>query len=311
MTWTRRGQEGTRRDDDSQAFRAVAGVLLAQNSSVVYYTILANDVYAHFASQINSQNRVPSAMFPTTQTELNAIQQYAGKTFSDGVALAVEVKLSWVDISAVQHPQNYITSPAFVPTYDTSNPQKWVPTGKKFTTLALVGVHFVGSVSNHPEMVWSTFENFRKAESTLRRMRHPFPYGPASRSRVVLLPCLLFVVVLGLGSRSAVARRVLPGFVTDYAGDTLWATLVYLGLLWLCPRLSVGRAAAGTLGFSFVIEFSQLFHPPWLDALRAHSLAALVLGRGFLVSDLFCYAVGVALGAVLDMRFFMANRSLD
>ncbi|HYO73552.1 MAG TPA: hypothetical protein VEU33_46550, partial [Archangium sp.] len=149
--------------DVSPAQAGGSGVLLAQNGSVVYYTILANDVFAYFASQINSQNPVPSAMFPTTQADLNAIQQYAGQTFPDGVALAVEVKLSWVDISAVQNPQNYITSPALVPTYDTSNPQKWVPTGQKFTTLALVGVHFVGSVTNHPEMVWSTFENFNNS----------------------------------------------------------------------------------------------------------------------------------------------------
>jgi hypothetical protein len=147
--------------DVSPAQAQGAGVLLAQNSSVVYYTILANDVYAYYASQINSQNPVPAALFPTTQANLNAIEQYAGQTFPDGIALAVEVKLSWVDISAVQNPANYITSPAFVPVYDTSNPQKWAPTGQqKFTTLALVGVHFVGSVTNHPEMVWSTFEHF-------------------------------------------------------------------------------------------------------------------------------------------------------
>ncbi len=146
--------------DVSPAQAGGSAVLLAQNSSVVYYTIVANDVYAYYASQINSQNPVPTALFPTTQADLNAIQQYAGQTFPDGIALAVEVKLAWVDISAVQNPGTYITSPAFVPTYDTSNPKKWVPTGEKFTTLALVGVHFVGSVNGHPEMVWSTFEHF-------------------------------------------------------------------------------------------------------------------------------------------------------
>jgi hypothetical protein len=146
--------------DVSPAQAGGSGVLLAQNSSVVYYTIVANDVYAYYASQINSQSPVPTALFPTTQADLNAIQQYAGQTFPDGIALAVEVKLSWVDVSAVQNASSYITSPAIVPTYDTSNPKKWVPTGEKFTTLALVGVHFVGSVNGHPEMVWSTFEHF-------------------------------------------------------------------------------------------------------------------------------------------------------
>ncbi|MBM7114841.1 DUF2809 domain-containing protein [Archangium primigenium] len=127
---------------------------------------------------------------------------------------------------------------------------------------------------------------------------------PPSRPRMLLVPAVLLVVVLGLGSRSGMARHALPRFLTAYAGDTLWATLVYLGLFVLWPRLSVGRAAAGSLGFAVLIECSQLFHPPWLDELRSHTLVALVLGRGFLVSDLFCYAVGVALGVGLDVGFF-------
>ena len=52
--------------------------------------------------------------------------------------------------------------------------------------------------------------------------------------------------------------------------------------------------------FALVIETSQLFHTPWLDALRANRFAALVLGQGFLWSDLLCYAVGIALGVVME-----------
>jgi hypothetical protein len=115
---------------------------------------------------------------------------------------------------------------------------------------------------------------------------------------VLLLPV---IIALGLGSRARGAAEYLPRFLTDYAGDTLWATLVYLGLVVVRPRLPVRRAAAGALGFSVLIELSQLFHPPWLDALRAHRLVALVLGRGFLASDLVCYAVGVGLGVGLDV----------
>lgn len=145
--------------DVSPAQAGGAGVLLSQNNSVVYYSIVANDVYAYFASGVNS-GKISATQFPTTQTDLNTIQSYAGQTFTDGIALAVEVKMSWVDISAVQNPLQYITTPAFVPVYDTSNPVLWKQTGEKLTTLALVGVHFVGSAKGHPEMIWSTFEHF-------------------------------------------------------------------------------------------------------------------------------------------------------
>lgn len=124
---------------------------------------------------------------------------------------------------------------------------------------------------------------------------------PGPRSRALLLPLMVLVVALGLGSRAPAARLHLPRFVTDYAGDALWTVMVYLCLLFVLPRLSVRLAAAGALGLSVLVELSQLVHTPWLEALRAHRLGALVLGRGFLASDLVCYAVGTALAAGTDL----------
>ncbi|HEY0093049.1 MAG TPA: DUF2809 domain-containing protein [Archangium sp.] len=124
--------------------------------------------------------------------------------------------------------------------------------------------------------------------------------SPGPRSRALLLPLMVLAVALGLGSRAAAARPYLPRFVTDYAGDALWTVMVYLCLVFALPRLSVRRAAATALALSVLVELSQLVHTPWLDALRAHRLGALVLGRGFLVSDLFCYAVGAGLAAGVD-----------
>jgi hypothetical protein len=121
---------------------------------------------------------------------------------------------------------------------------------------------------------------------------------------------MVLVVALGLGSRSTAARVHLPRFVTDYAGDALWTVMVYLCLVFALPRLSVWRAAAVALGISVLVELSQLLHTPWLDALRAHRLAALVLGRGFLVSDLVCYAVGAGLAAGADVLRARHTRAL-
>lgn len=121
-----------------------------------------------------------------------------------------------------------------------------------------------------------------------------------ARGRLFLLPLILLVVALGLGSRTPAARELLPRFITDYAGDSLWAVMVYLGLVFALPRLPVRLAAAGALSISVLDELSQLVHTPWLDALRANRFGALVLGRGFLWSDLVCYTVGVALAAVTD-----------
>ena len=60
------------------------------------------------------------------------------------------------------------------------------------------------------------------------------------------------------------------------------------------------RVAAMAFAIAVAVETSQRVHVPWLDALRATTLGALVLGQGFLWSDIVCYAVGVMLAAILD-----------
>ncbi len=131
----------------------------------------------------------------------------------------------------------------------------------------------------------------------------PSASHPASlpRGRLWLVPLMLLVIALGLGSRTSAAAAHLPRFLTAYAGDTLWASMAYLCLLFVWPRLSVRHAAASALGISVLVELSQLLHTPWLDALRANRFGALVLGRGFVWSDLVCYAVGVGLAAGVDV----------
>ena len=43
---------------------------------------------------------------------------------------------------------------------------------------------------------------------------------------------------------------------------------------------------------SIAVELSQLYHAPWIDSIRQTTLGGLILGFGFLWSDLACYAVG-------------------
>jgi hypothetical protein len=108
----------------------------------------------------------------------------------------------------------------------------------------------------------------------------------------------MIVMALGLVSRRYGAG--LPPFLSEYAGDTLWALLVFLCVSALRPDARLWLRGATALGFAFLIEISQLYHAPWIDAIRATKLGGLVLGFGFLWTDLVCYAVGVSLGALLD-----------
>ena len=106
-------------------------------------------------------------------------------------------------------------------------------------------------------------------------------------------------MLLGLASRHYAAR--LPAWVGAYAGDALWALLVYWLLGLARPGWQIGPRALAAGSFALAIEISQLWQAPWLRALRHTTLGGLVLGQGFLWSDLACYAVGIASGVLLEM----------
>ena len=60
---------------------------------------------------------------------------------------------------------------------------------------------------------------------------------------------------------------------------------------------------------SFAVEFSQLYQAGWINAVRETHLGALVLGRGFLWSDLACYTAGVGAGWLAELVAAAARRS--
>jgi hypothetical protein len=139
-------------------------VLQAQNGSLIYYATMVNDVYAYFLTGAKNGGITPMpTQFPTTQAQLNQIKAFAtahSKTLPDDIALAVELKTSWIEAAGLPNIGNYITMSATVPTYDKTNPAQWVANGQKTVQLALVGMHVVGSTAGHPEMIWATFEHF-------------------------------------------------------------------------------------------------------------------------------------------------------
>jgi hypothetical protein len=154
---------------DTEEGQAGDGVLEAQNGSLVYYTTMVNDVYAYFLTGVTHGAITPGTQFPTTAAQLAQITTYAsvhGKTFPDPNALAIEVKMSWVDATGLANAGSYITMKATVPTYNKANPNQWVANGQATVQLALVGIHVVGSTRGHPEMIWATFEHFGNAPNT-------------------------------------------------------------------------------------------------------------------------------------------------
>ena len=130
--------------------------------------------------------------------------------------------------------------------------------------------------------------------------------APPPRTRVKLAAALGVTVWLGLASR----RWPLPGVFAEYTGDALYAVAAYWAIALLRPAWPAAALAAAAWGASAAVEASQLFHPPWLDAIRATRPGALLLGHGFKVEDLAAYAVGAGLAFALDAAGLMRERGI-
>jgi len=112
------------------------------------------------------------------------------------------------------------------------------------------------------------------------------------------LLALNLTTALGLASRH---WDLFPTFFGKYPGDALWALMVYLLIGMLRRKLSASMVAICALATCFVVEFAQLFHAPWIDAVRATRLGYLALGTTFNPMDLVAYVVGVAAGWCIEV----------
>ena len=124
------------------------------------------------------------------------------------------------------------------------------------------------------------------------------PSIPTPRSRPWLLAGFLAVIALGLASRKY--PFLFPAFLGKYPGDALWALMVFVGCAFFKPRASIRHLATVALAVSFLVEFSQLYQAPWINAIRHTTMGHLVLGSTFSWGDMAAYAVGVVVGALLD-----------
>lgn len=146
------------------------GVLMSQGKSLVYYGLHVNEVYAYFLTGQKSDSFPGTTNFPRNSADMRALEAYVKTTFpdvalDDAESLVMEIKTSWVDAATVADPTEYLTIDAKVPAYSVNADNTTLtPTGTTLQmTLALVGMHVVGTVQNHPEFVWSTFEHVSNA----------------------------------------------------------------------------------------------------------------------------------------------------
>jgi hypothetical protein len=134
------------------------------------------------------------------------------------------------------------------------------------------------------------------------------PIGPAAetvrgrsrRTRLWAAGGMLLAAAFGLASRSApMADWPVIG---AYGGDAAWAMAAYAGWRMLLPSVDRLWIAGLAFGLATMVEISQLADWEWLNSIRDQRLGALLLGRGFLWSDLAAYAVGTITAMIIGLR---------
>jgi hypothetical protein len=115
-----------------------------------------------------------------------------------------------------------------------------------------------------------------------------------NRKRWLYFLLLLLTIPLGLYSRSE--APVFASLFGKYGGDVLYATAAFFAIRILCIRARLVVVGLWALLACFAVEFLQLYEGGWMVTIRNSRIGGLLLGHGFLWSDLICYAVGVILG---------------
>lgn len=118
------------------------GVLVDQNGRSVYYTTHMDPIYFAFTQKYFGPNNYKKAA-PTLDYPIGA----------------TVLKSSWRIVKPGEDTSKLFTTPAIVPKLKSDGHGKLVVTKETETvTVALVGVHVVGVIKDHPEFVWATFE---------------------------------------------------------------------------------------------------------------------------------------------------------
>ncbi|HEY6914185.1 MAG TPA: DUF2809 domain-containing protein [Paludibacter sp.] len=122
------------------------------------------------------------------------------------------------------------------------------------------------------------------------------------RNRLIYLGTVIATITLGLLSRRF--SHYLPEIINSYLGDALWALMIFQFVAMVFPTRKTFQIAFFSLIFCYLIEISQLYHAPWIDAVRNTRLGGLVLGFGFLWTDIIAYSFGIGFGTLVEKIVF-------
>jgi hypothetical protein len=126
------------------------------------------------------------------------------------------------------------------------------------------------------------------------------------RSRLLYFAGIFIFLYIGLLSRWH--GRSIPAFFASYTGDYIAGWMAYCGMAVLFPKKSIKKLAIFSLVMAYALECSQLYHTPGLDRFRTTFIGHMMLGQGFLWSDLICDTAGIFSAAIAESLFLIITQ---
>ncbi|MFK3693227.1 DUF2809 domain-containing protein [Agrobacterium tumefaciens] len=127
----------------------------------------------------------------------------------------------------------------------------------------------------------------------------PSHLSPPYFARIRLLAAAAIVIICGLCLRAFGYEVGLPFVAVKYGGSVLWGAMVYLLLAAVLPSRWHGYKVHIAVLIAVVVELIRLVHFPALDAFRATTAGALLLGRVFSLWNIVCYLGGIAVASFM------------
>jgi hypothetical protein len=125
------------------------------------------------------------------------------------------------------------------------------------------------------------------------------------KRQLVLLLVLTVLVVAGAWLRFY--APIGPDW-RDYSGGVTYVVFWILAYAFIRPSTSAVRVSLAVLLITCCLEFLQLWHPAWLEAIRRTLPGRLVLGTTFEWLDFPPYFVGAVIGFIV-MRLFAPSQN--
>ena len=125
--------------------------------------------------------------------------------------------------------------------------------------------------------------------------------------RIQISLAILLTVLVGLVSRTTIALNFIPLGI----GDLLYATLIYLSVLWLLPNKSTTVILVISFALCFIVEISQLSNWTLLVEARETGMGKLILGNDYRFTDLVYLTLGCVLGLIVDRSILRNTATSD